>query len=1000
MTSLLDDAIVAYREKRFQEAGRLLETVCETEVDNHKAQFFLAKSHLALGRQEEARRAFRQLAQSANARVAEMANQELAALQGTPAPTPIFNCPQCARAVPAERATELWCECGWGRRRESGQVLYVAHIMACVRKRLAPPVEINFGGDLYEIGAEVRVKHMIARRSVVDPRVVFPVSGGQPVLTKKDLSLVMGHADKSAVFRESRGLGRMYSWDAYLEHLRKTYPDSQQQPDNSLRSLLLSYGGLSEAQVVAAEQEADGRSLGQVLLARGVCSFEDMLAAAVGPSRYYKPAHHHDNQFGYMLLQAGAINEAELTEALSAQLRDRRPLSQLLAPKVELAARQQASKALKDLRLVGPERDGIGEVLCAMGKLGRTALAHGLREQQAQNKHLGQVLVDGGHISQHMLFEAVKRQELKRSLRMGPEVRLGEILLRQGACDPAGLEWALHAQVHRAQPLGAILASEGVCSPEHLIAALIEQEDRLDVLVERRLPAMLLEAREAAKRYAPKLPPRQAPRPTTQAKQVAGWKPSPLLNGLAWAGGFLLVGALVFTVAGAVANSPLFKRAEPPVVKALKQNNKAAPLSPALTKIYTNPKVEVNADDVMKRIDADDPNPLGEGYIGAYRKPVPATLETASRHIGRSAGNAPGTKAKAASPRGMPPGFERGPGHVVALQEDLELDGADDLLDRDGAVGARSADGDRLMVMERHRDAAKAYRAALAATPGDPALLAKVARAERLAGNATGANAALTQAVKSPGGSPEALNELGRTMVRAGKPELAAKVFRSAVAQNPDEVAYHHNLGVALARHGDRAGAKAALDKALAIDPRKPGSHYQMGLLMAAGDRKAARKHLTKAQQGFSGVVMSRMAYGEAMKASGDAVEAVRALEDGLRANTQLAQSYLALGKVAMAEEKHDEAADYFTKAKVTFHSNAIAHTRLGDAFFASKQFKQALKEWYLANQIAPQDPTPLYKLGMLARAQGKHAEARQFFKAAQARDPKGAVTRELGLEV
>src|SRR5690606_35405718 len=115
------------------------------------------------------------------------------------------------------------------------------------------------------------------------------------------------------------------------------------------------------------------------------------------------------------------------------------------------------------------------------------------------------------------------------------------------------------------------------------------------------------------------------------------------------------------------------------------------------------------------------------------------------------------------------------------------------------------------------------------------------------------------------------------------------------------------------------------------------------------------------------GLVESRMAFGEALKAQGDVPEALSSFQGALKANTLLAETQMALGKQQLGEKRFDEAKRLFAAAKLTYATNAIAHTQMGDAFLALKQPKEASEEWFLASRIAPQYAPPLFQLGLLS---------------------------------
>jgi predicted O-linked N-acetylglucosamine transferase (SPINDLY family) len=120
------------------------------------------------------------------------------------------------------------------------------------------------------------------------------------------------------------------------------------------------------------------------------------------------------------------------------------------------------------------------------------------------------------------------------------------------------------------------------------------------------------------------------------------------------------------------------------------------------------------------------------------------------------------------------------------------------------AVGRASPDGDARLAALAHglglADAAVAHmQRALAARPGDAALV----------GN------------------------LGALLNAAGRAQEARLALERAIALKPDFVAAHYNLGIVLARLGDPNAAAASYRRAIALDPGHAGAHLNLANLLS-----------------------------------------------------------------------------------------------------------------------------------------------------------------------
>jgi tetratricopeptide (TPR) repeat protein len=1016
MQSSIGIGIQAFREGRFGEAVAIFEEIRQAQAGNEKLGFLLGQAYQSLGRAADARLAFTQLLTSSDPQLAQLASkalddlgdQGLADVPTAESPAPEVYCPRCGELIPPDRLSTPWCVCGWGMRSHS-RVIYLSHLQHyCRARRVA--IELKLHGDLYVVANDVRIRHMSDQATKSDPRLVFRSERGVPFIAREDLDLIIPKVDERALFRERRGqelgVGKLFTWEDLYEQINQRIGDPSAPPDGSLRAMLTEFGGISADLIQQVEASQGEGSLGKALVRSGACTVFELLAGALGPARVFAPKHHQANQLGRLLVEAGALDEDALKRALVAQMKTGRQLSEILKTQVPPKEWKQALAKLDKLPHEGPESDRLGEVLISMGSLSRTDLAHALQERQKRNRLFGKILVERGMVPPEALSEALIRQEIKRTARFQGEARLGAILVDMAFATPKTIAMALVQQIRRPRPLGELLIEMDACTPEQLITALSEQERRLDALVEERLPEALEKARAAEENpeepAKPKL--KRAPLPD-EIDEEAVREPKPLTlpstRVLVVAGSVLAIGLLGFNLKGilfpAEPEAPPMLKAMATVPEGAVPGEREAQLGAmdsgkALSSLNAANTVDVDVDQVMGRMEAGDPNPLGAEFMGAYQQPLPPSLsKMAANTVGDLDDRTPGVSSASMAvkpavaatplPRLMefvrPVADEDAPDDASTLAG-LSQPGASELL----------MEGDRLIAKGKPREAVETLRLATQEQPDDPDAFRHLGRAQRKSGQLADAELSLLRAAQLDPQDARNLAELGNVRMAQGNLDAAIDVLQAAAKREPSNHVFQNKLGLALKADGRMDEAAAAFEVAIKADPSNPNSHYNLGLIKVGSDAKAARKHFDKAIKGFSELVQSRMAFGEALKVQGDVPEALASFQGALKANTLLAETQMAMGKLALSEKRFDEGKKHFGAAKLTYRTNAIAHAQMGDAFMTLKQSKEASEEWFLATRIAPNYAPPYYQLGLLSKANGKPAEAKRFLKQAMDADP------------
>lgn len=1001
MLSSVEIGLQAFKEKRYGEAVALFEEVRRVQPDNHKLIYLLGQGYQALGRMQEARQVFNSLLHQAEPRLAEMARQAIAALgdQGLviettpePEPPPALYCPKCGEEIPAERAAAPWCACGYGKKVD-GQRLYVAHLLAFARTHRVV-VELKSRGDLYAVGVDVRLKHMSDQMTKVDPRQVFRVDRGVPYLVPEDLDPVVPKIDEHAQFRLRKAgtdmvAGKLMAWIDLRAKIIESVGDPRVAPDGSLGAILVAYGNVPEAVVLAAEQEGGKNGLGSALVQTGACSVQDLLAGALGASRVPNPKHHQANHLGRILFDMGAVHEDALKRALVAQVKQPRPLVDYLRQAVAPQAMSQAIRKWQDLPDQSPERDRLGEVLNEMGVLSRTDLAHALEERRRKNKLIGRIFVEQGFAPARSVEEALVRQRLKREARMAGEVMLGQVLIDLGMATPKAIAVALVQQVQQPRPLGELLIHAQACTPEQIITGLSEQEQRLDALVAERLPAEL-EARDAEGVTEDETGPLRDRLPLEdeaesddeedEAPKRRWWLAVPILGGIA-----LVYGLSQSAMSVWKAMHPPIP--EPPMAKALPKTPREQAAIQSFTSMNAKNKVEVDMDQVVKRIEKGEADPLGGEFMAAYRKKGAGIRpDQLSKVVGAPLSTQP-IPRPATHPELAHPVADERPGESPSLEP----------IDVQKTMGMpeQVVKGDRLAAAGRPAEAVQQYQAALRDAPNDPDVLTKLGEAQLSSGHPMDAEETLTRASLLSPEDPRTQVDLGEARLARRDAAGAVLAFSKAAKADPKNAGYQNQLGLAFQAAQQPGEAARAFLEATKLDPSNPNAHYNLAMATIRQDPKAAKDHFALAAQGFGSLVETRMAYAEALQAQGDLPGARQGYQGSLKANTLLAETHMALGKLALVNHDPNQAKTEFMAAKATYRTNAIAHTRLGDVLQSLHRLDEAKGEWLTATAIAPFYAPPFYSLGVAASAKGQVAEARRYLNGAITADPGGPLVLE-----
>ena len=266
--------------------------------------------------------------------------------------------------------------------------------------------------------------------------------------------------------------------------------------------------------------------------------------------------------------------------------------------------------------------------------------------------------------------------------------------------------------------------------------------------------------------------------------------------------------------------------------------------------------------------------------------------------------------------------------------------------------------GDTLLVAGRAKEAAEAFRRALAANADDFQALLGLGRANNTLRDDAAAQAAYRRAIELQPSSVAAYNHFGAFLAARGRWSEAAEMFRKATSLAPDSYRAWSNLGVVSAMRCDFPAALEAYRKALALHPDDAVVASNLGvtqLWMGRSAEAVASLELAARLAPNEHVVRANL---------GDAYRAVGGNE------VKAADAYLR--SIALAREQLR-----LNPRDATAHSYiATDLAKTGHAAEAAEEMKQAL-------ELDSKDASILVDAGVVAALAGRKAEAIDWLRKA-----------------
>ena len=274
----------------------------------------------------------------------------------------------------------------------------------------------------------------------------------------------------------------------------------------------------------------------------------------------------------------------------------------------------------------------------------------------------------------------------------------------------------------------------------------------------------------------------------------------------------------------------------------------------------------------------------------------------------------------------------------------------------EGGGNAQNNLGVTLLAQGKFPEAARAFREALQASPGQPTLLVNLGIALRMGGSPAEARRVLEQAAAHDVTRVAAGHQLAQLHMDAGDLASAERLLRDLLRVEPEGAQLRNSLGLVLEKRGDTAGAAREYRTAAELDPAAAEPRNNLGNLA---------------------------------RARGDLVEARRWYERAIDADPYFMGAYNNLAMVFQDRGDTAAAMDLYRRALEKAPTHAVVLSNLASLYYASGDLEQARVLWSRARDADPGFASPLNNLAGLEIGAGRLDAAQDLLERALSLDPR-----------
>jgi Tfp pilus assembly protein PilF len=263
------------------------------------------------------------------------------------------------------------------------------------------------------------------------------------------------------------------------------------------------------------------------------------------------------------------------------------------------------------------------------------------------------------------------------------------------------------------------------------------------------------------------------------------------------------------------------------------------------------------------------------------------------------------------------------------------------------------------------------------------------------AGSVDAATKDVDRALALSATNADALSLRAIVAVAANQPDRAVSAANAAVAADARSAAARVARSYALQARFDLAGAREALDKAVELAPGDALAWARLAEVRSAlGDRAGARAAAEKATQLDPGLARTQSVLGFAHLAEVNTAAAREAFTKAAALDPSDPLARLGLGLARIREGALDEGSRELEVAVSLDPGQSLLRSYLGKAYYERKREHLVQREYDLAKQADPKDPTPWLYDAIFDQTTNRPVEALEALQEAIERNDNRAVYR------
>jgi tetratricopeptide (TPR) repeat protein len=238
--------------------------------------------------------------------------------------------------------------------------------------------------------------------------------------------------------------------------------------------------------------------------------------------------------------------------------------------------------------------------------------------------------------------------------------------------------------------------------------------------------------------------------------------------------------------------------------------------------------------------------------------------------------------------------------------------------------------------------------------------------------------------MKADDGRAEEQTRMAEAMVALGRDADAEAWLKKAETGSPNPGLLHFRIGRLLLAEGKPEAALTHFERAHALDPGSAIVEYAIGQALVEAKRfKEAIAHLEAALRGGLPLNLVGFELARARAGAGDRAGALQTLQGIRPQNPADADSWIALGELALQLQSPSLALGFFNEAIATAPRASKPHQQMGQALVMLGRRQEAIAQFQEGVARDPADPVAQLNLAIALAQGGRTADARMHAQAA-----------------